>query len=167
MKASPLSVFNSVCVRLGWSLLLLFAVGACSASTHKGKEITLSEVHEGKLAAGDEWQYKTRPGEDASTLTVLRVESSGTERIVHVRVNGVRIKNPTAPSGFSHELGHLPFLEQRVLDSVTRRIRQGIEVSGMLDGYNTWKEAFLKGKAGIFTLSVAEAVTGVEEGLNK
>lgn len=49
--------------------------------------------HSSKYEPGQVWSYHTRPGEEASRLTVLRVEPYGKpgDLAVHVRVDGVSV----------------------------------------------------------------------------
>ncbi|MHC8332010.1 hypothetical protein [Pseudomonas sp. LB3P25] len=45
-----------------------------------------------ELQVGDIWAYKNRPGEDASTLTILRIENyPKLGKVVHIRVDGFRL----------------------------------------------------------------------------
>src|ERR1700730_2019737 len=52
------------------------------------------EVKDPKFVPGQVWKYKNRSHEDASTLTILKVESLPTTgTIVHIRIDKVRIDN--------------------------------------------------------------------------
>ncbi|MHC8410218.1 hypothetical protein ACYZTR_08620 [Pseudomonas sp. Hz4] len=45
-----------------------------------------------ELQAGDIWAYKNRPGEDASTLTILKIENyPKLGKVVYIRVDGFRM----------------------------------------------------------------------------
>jgi hypothetical protein len=113
------------------------------------------------------WKYRTRPGEEASRITVLKVESDlklGT--IVHIAIDGVTIRNPSNPAEPSRTIGHLPFQEKALTESVTTQ--DGTHAGAPdLEGYHTWKEAFDRSEAGIWTVPVAEAVGAMETALNK
>jgi hypothetical protein len=122
-----------------------------------------------RFEAGQVWTYQTRQGEEDSRLTVVKVEPHdkiGT--IVHIRVEGVAQKNPRAPGGFSRVIHHMPFAEEAIRKSVTGLVARGVPVPASFDeGYAIWKEAFEKGKAGVFTITVAESITFCEGALNK
>lgn len=117
---------------------------------------------------GQVWSYRARPGEEDSTLTILKVETHpqlGT--IVHVGVSGVRVRAPLAPDGYAREIGHMPFAEEALLRSVTARVRDGAPTEMGEEGYREWRRAFEAGKGGVFTTGVAEGVGYVEQALNQ
>ncbi len=89
------------------------------------------------FVAGQVWRYNTRPGEEASRVTILKVEPD--ERlgnIIHVAVHGVRIQAAASPGGVCHT------------------------------GYHTWRQAFDDGKAGVWTLSLADTIGAMESTLS-
>jgi hypothetical protein len=118
---------------------------------------------------GQLWTYDTRPGEENSRLTILAVEANENRgAIVHIRVDGVAEKNPYAPDGVSRVIHHMPFAEVALEKSVRELVTTGTPVPATFqEGYKIWKDAFLAGKAGIFTLTVAEAIQYCEGVLNK
>jgi hypothetical protein len=118
-----------------------------------------------RFEAGDVWSYHARPGEPDSTLTVLRVDHEEVGTIVHIRVDGLRIPNPHHPAGVSGEIMHMPFAEDAVARSVTERVASGAPVPEE-GGYDEWRRAFDAGEAGVFTLTVAEAVEVMEQAIN-
>jgi hypothetical protein len=110
--------------------------------------------------AGQEWNYFTRPGEEQSTLLIQRVERN--ERlviIIHITVSGLRLRGA---AGSNSEIGHMPFSEAAINQSVRNLVSQG-EPPSVSKGYGLWRQAFDEGKGGIFTISVAEAVSFVEQ----
>lgn len=118
------------------------------------------------FAPGQVWQYHTRPQEHGSRLLVLRVEQDAAlGEIVHVAVLGLKLRNPRSASGVSDTIAHLPFSEDAVRGSVVR-LEGFSDESLAFDGYATWREAFERDEAGIFTISVREAVIGMEAALN-
>lgn len=126
----------------------------------------LSEVTTAKVHAGETWNYRTRPGEETSFLTILKVESApATGVIVHVRVDGVHVRNARAPAGFSDEIPHMPFSEAAIDGSVTTIRERGVKLPDFEEGYREWRNAFDHGSGGSFTTSVAEAVGFVESAL--
>jgi hypothetical protein len=121
----------------------------------------------GRLVAGQIWSYKTRPGEEGSRLTVLKTESHPKlGNVIHVAVAGVRIKNPRVPGGVSSTVGHMPYQEVALRASLVGVTGQEPSAPD-LEGYRTWKEAFDQGKAGIWSISVAEAVAAIEKIANQ
>jgi O-acetyl-ADP-ribose deacetylase (regulator of RNase III) len=98
--------------------LSLLALGPASC---KRKEATvLSSVNSSKYHVGDRWSYRTRAEEGSSTLIIGKVESSPMIGVtVHVSVAGLRIKNPSAPTGYSDSIAHMPFAEVALDKSVT------------------------------------------------
>lgn len=66
-------------------------------------------IQDDKFKVGQIWKYNTRTGEDNSTLTILKVEKYDSAGVViHIYVNGRKVKNPQRPSGFYDDIGHLP-----------------------------------------------------------
>jgi hypothetical protein len=121
-----------------------------------------------RFQAGQVWQYKTRPGEEQSRLTIAKVESDpklGT--IVHIQVKDVAIKSPKAPGGVSKVISHLPYSERALTDSVTTMEKDGVTPAGWEEGYQQWKSAFDAGKAGVWTITVSESVSAMEQILGK
>jgi hypothetical protein len=54
----------------------------------------LVDTTDSKYQVGERWSYRTRSGEERSSITVLKVESSPTLGvIVHVSVDGLRMQN--------------------------------------------------------------------------
>ena len=118
---------------------------------------------------GQVWTYHTRPGEEDSRITVVKVESHerlGT--IVHIRIDGVAQKNPHAPDGVSRVIHHTPFAEEALARSVVELVVDDGPVPTTFErGYAIWKESFDRGKAGVFTITVAESITFCEGVLNR
>ncbi|MEM1011841.1 MAG: hypothetical protein AAGI46_06430 [Planctomycetota bacterium] len=120
-----------------------------------------------KYQPGQVWTYHTRDGEDESRLVILHLDSDPKlDTIVHVYIEGVSIKNPHAPSGVGTEIGHLPFAEKAIDNSVLHHIGTRT-LPDFQEGYDTWREAFDSGQAGVFTITAAEAVDCMEQALNQ
>ena len=86
---------------------------------------------------------------------------------VHVSVDGLRIENPSARGGVSERIGHMPFTEAAIDLSVTTRAAAEITVPTDDEDYQEWRRASDAGRAGVFTITVAEAVDLMELGLRK
>jgi len=109
-------------------------------------------VTDAKYSPGQVWAYRTRKGEESSTITVLRVESlPKLGVIVHVRLDGIELKNCSGgPSPTT--IGHAPFTKDALDRSVTRLLEQGRTLPDYEQGYNNWREAC----GGVYTITVAE-----------
>jgi hypothetical protein len=110
------------------------------------------------LKVGDIWAYENRPGENASTLTILKVEQyPDLGKVVHIRVDGIRMLNPVDGQPFT-DLPHLPFRASAVEHSVTRQVGTAKEIPDFNEGYQVWKTAYDAGQAGAFKTSVAQTL---------
>lgn len=120
-----------------------------------------------KYHVGEKWRFRSRPGEDTATLTILKVESDEKRgvTIVHITVEGVRIKAAHAPSGFSETVGHMPFDEAAIAKSVTKLVAKDVPLPAFEDGYQQWRTAFDSGKGGIFTITVGEGIAFLEKAM--
>jgi len=120
-----------------------------------------------KFAAGQVWKYKTRPHESDSRLTVVRVDSDDHEygNIIHIYISSVDIPNPDAPGGKTVFIQHMPYDEDALSESVTELVDETKDLPDCQDGYKFWKEAFEKGEAGVFNISVSEAVGFVQQSI--
>lgn len=78
----------------------------------------------------------------------------------------MNIVNPRAPTGRSTGLPHLPVSGKTLDTSVTTLVRTTKDLPDIAPGYGLWREAFDRGKAGIFTLPVAKIIDGIEQGLS-
>lgn len=137
-------------------------------SCHDGASPGPTEPYRTEFQSGQTWLYRTRPGEEASRITVCRVESHAElGSIVHVHVDGVAIKNPGAPGGFSSHVQHMPFSADALRRSVVAAGEPRRTVPDYEEGYDTWRQAFDRGPGGIFTVSVAEGLDFVEQVLGR
>ncbi|AWM93586.1 hypothetical protein DJ564_23765 [Pseudomonas sp. 31-12] len=114
-----------------------------------------------ELKVGDIWAYKTRPGEDGSTLTILKIENyPKLGKVVHIRVDGFRMINPVTGSEFN-EMPHLPFQAKALERSITHRMGETADIPEFSQGYATWKAALDEGKAGAFKITVRQVLGGL------
>ncbi|WP_146940962.1 hypothetical protein [Chryseobacterium hagamense] len=121
-----------------------------------------------KYRVGQEWNYKTRPGEENSILKILKTEEyPASGKVIHISINGLKMKDPHHPEGIADKISHLPITEEALDQSVisikkdTRRMPDSIEV----DGYSYWKKEFDKGNAGVFSIPVSEIVNVMEKSI--
>lgn len=120
------------------------------------------------FVVGQQWSYATRAQDTGSTVVVLRLEvheELGT--IVHISVNGVRIRNPAAPGSYTDTVSHVPIAAESLQGSVTELLQASHPVHEFEEGYSHWKAAFDSGNAGIFTISVSEVVEFLEQSLQQ
>lgn len=117
-----------------------------------------------RYLAGQVWAYNTRTQDTGSILVVLRVDHDPTlGNIIHVQVQGLRLKSPHARSGFATTIGHMPLSEAALDKSVTTLLKEHVPVPAYEDGYRQWKE----NHGGVFSITVAEAIPGMEIALNQ
>ena len=57
----------------------------------------------------------------------------------------------------------MPFARKAIDFSATKRIESGHEPPNFREGYEEWRVAFLKGRAGIYSLQVKDALAIAEE----
>ena len=109
-----------------------------------------SLVSAADLQEGQVWKYRTRFGENESTVTVLKVENyKDLGLVVHLRVDKIQMKNPVKGNMIA-DIPHLPFKDAAVQNSVTKLVHRSHTVPDFKEGYDTWKAAYLAGKAGAF-----------------
>ncbi len=121
-----------------------------------------------EYSVGQEWKYKTRSTEENLTLTILKIEEyPETGKVIHISINGLKIKNPNSPEGFAETLSHIPISEEALDKSVTSlKNETGKKPDSLeMDGYSYWKKEFDKGNAGIFTIPVSEIVSSMEKSI--
>ncbi len=121
-----------------------------------------------KYKVGQIWEYRTRKGEEKSTLIIVGVEKHiklGT--IINISVGGLKISNPNADNGLSDEIQHLPFSKVAIDKSVTKLIETTKKLPDYKDGYDEWRTAFDNGKAGVFSITVKESIDVMEKTLGQ
>lgn len=117
-----------------------------------------------EFQAGQRWTYRTRPGEEASRALILRIDEHAGERIFSVRLDDLHITNPASPDGVTRAIGHLPISEEKWQSSALELVETLSQVPEE-PGYAQWKAAFDRGEAGVFTLTLAEIVEGMQQAL--
>lgn len=145
-------------------LLLFFLCTSCDEPTTTNDLVPFNDE---TFKAGQIWEYKTRAGEEASRMIILKTEKTDRDTIIHISVFNAQIKNPHIEGGIAREIGHLPFARAAIEKSVTKLNSSNNPLPKFLDGYLEWKASFNAGEGGIFTISVKEAVAYVEEAMNQ
>jgi len=142
---------------LGIGLPVLGQIGALPK-----KDFSLGDYRDPELKPGDVWQYKTRDGEASSLLTILKTEKSAElGEIVHVAVKGLKIRNCDGRVQFE-ELPHMPFARNALKESLVRKVKSG-RVPDFKRGYSEWRDGYILMRAGIYIVSVADAVSANEQ----
>jgi hypothetical protein len=136
-------------------MMTVLWISACSGES-------MSREGEERFRAGQVWRYHTRPGEEASRATILRVENDPKlGAVVHIGVSALKLKTPSGPQ---NAIGHLPFAASALESSVVEMVSEGPPPE-LPEGYRVWRQAFESGKGGVFSISVAEAVSFVEKAM--
>jgi hypothetical protein len=152
---------RGVMVALGLSAV------TASSGCKKDEETALSDVKNGKYHVGEKWSFQARTGEDHAAFTVVKVEANpkvGT--IVHVSVEGVRIKSPLSPGGFTDTIAHMPFAESAIDNSVIDLVSKRAPIPEFEGNYRQWRKAFEAKRGTIFTATVKDAIGYLERSLN-
>jgi len=139
-------------------LLMVFLAASLGApAAAKVEKGNLKEVKDEKYKPGRVWSYKTRLGEETSTFTVLRVDAAPEgKRIVHIHVDGIRLKNCTGGPE-PDTVAHMPFAKEFIDASAIENLRT-VKVPSFEDGYSEWRKAWDVGKAGFYTITVSAAI---------
>jgi hypothetical protein len=133
----------------------------------------LQDTNDSVYQPGQEWSYKSRPGEEEATFTVCKVEKHpkyGT--IIHVGLEGLNVKNPMQKSGFSDSISHLAFSEEAIDKSVFKILKKNAPLPEDLQedfnlAYKDWRDDFDAGKAAVFSIPIAEAIDYIERAINE
>lgn len=119
-----------------------------------------------KYKVGQEWNYKTRKGEESSTLKILKIEEYPKHgKVIHISIGGLKVENRDIEKGYANEFTHIPISEKALNESVTKLKNEKVKLPSKIDGYDYWKEEFDQGIAGVFSISVSEIVDLMEESI--
>ena len=120
-----------------------------------------------KYSVGQVWSYRTRPDESESKLYIVRVtESDKLGPIYNIFLDGLSLKNPHI-EGDQDVLPHAPVSAETLDASVTALVEtRHSDLPDISEGYQTWKEAFDAGNAGVFTIPVSNIVQYIEDIVN-
>ncbi len=137
------------------SIYFLFTDGEAMSNSNKYRE-------------GQIWAYKTRLGESDSKIYIIKIDNDPTLRnIYHVYIDKIAIKNPHLAGGVQNVLPHSPVSQKTLDESVTKLIKDNaLSLPDISEGYKIWKEAFDKGQAGVFTISVDKIIQNIEDSVN-
>lgn len=112
---------------------------------------------------GQVWSYRARPGEEASTLLINKVETyPKIGQVFHISLDGLSYRNRRVAGGVAHEMPHFPVSRKTLDASVLKLLRTSAPNPDYRTGYAQWKSAFDAGQAGVFDIPVSEIVGAVE-----
>jgi hypothetical protein len=155
MKNNKISERN---ILLTFAILLLLFPQTIISQNNKESHYKIGQV----------WSYKTRKHEDQSTLTIVKIDSdSKLGNIIHISITGLKMKNPDSENDPIDTIGHMPFTEKAIDKSVIKLIKEDSNLPDYKEGYDEWRIAFDNKQAGIYKISVSEAVEKAEKNLNK
>jgi len=141
--------------------------GLLSSFISSTSQTNKSDFKDDKFKVGQVWNYKTRLGEETSTIKILKIEEHDTAGIiVHICVSEVKLNNSESSNGLMEDIGHLPFSKEALLKSITTLVTERSKLPDFKEGYKIWKKAFDSGEGGIFSIEVKDAVSFVEETFN-
>jgi hypothetical protein len=110
-------------------------------------------------AEGQVWEYKARPQDKGSLLKIQKIEAlpefADKGSVYHVSIIGLNF-NGLPLAGY---IQHAPFTKGSLDASVTRLSSSSVEFPDASGGIAEWKRA----QGGVFTVTVAEAVSFVEQ----
>lgn len=119
-----------------------------------------------KYKVGQEWNYKTRKGEENSTVKILKIEEYPKHgKVIHISIGGLNVGDPDVENHFAKEFSHIPISEKALDDSVTELKNEKVKLQSKIDGYDYWKKEFDQGIAGVFSISISEIVDLMEESI--
>jgi hypothetical protein len=148
-------------IALAYALAIGCASSPVLAAWKEPCPVLTKGISDKKFKPGQVWNYETRPGESASTLTILRIDSSEKMGVViHVRVDQLMAHNPRGDIVPSVE--HMPFSRDAMLASVDRLLKSDQPLP-TLEGLRRWQEDC----GGVYTISVSRAVDVMEKTLNR
>jgi hypothetical protein len=127
-------------------VVIVLAIGARKRARPQPRT-ALEPAGESRYKPGQVWSVRI-PGSPQARLKILRVESfPGAGTFVHVAVDNVPVT-----------VGHMPFTEAAIDQSVIELVGTDPVRPESLEGYDDWRKAFDNEGAGVFSVTVAEAL---------
>jgi hypothetical protein len=149
--------------------LIITLIVICASLSGCGKRgDDASSAVQSKYRTGEVWSYKTRPNEADSKITILKVESRPPlGNVVHVSIQGLRIKNPRSKEGFVVTVPFATFSEEAINNSVLSLAKENAELPDYKEAYEEWRQRYEENPGGVFTITLAEAVALMEKNMNR
>ena len=121
-----------------------------------------------KLVEGQVWKYRNRPGEEDSTLKILRIEKDHEGKdVVHVALRGLRLESPRTAGGVIREIPFGVYTRSAIERSVTTVVSKEPPPETMPPAYEQWKKMNTQGHGGSWDLPVAETLATLESHLKQ
>jgi len=115
---------------------------------------------------GQVWGYQTRPCDEQSYLIVVKVDDAlELTNIVHICIEGVRVKDPLSMQWTVKTICHMPIAEEALSASVTEMLGVTTQMPDFHEGYETWRANFENSRAGYFKTPVAACVEIVAQAI--
>ncbi len=143
-------------------LFLLFVVYANISFAYVA-DYQLDGQQQNEFVAGQVWSYQARQDEQKSTLTILKVDYFENAVVVHIRLEDIRLKDPSVAQGFRTSVPHMAFLKSALQQSVIKVLNTKIRLPEFSKAYQYWREGDGVGTAWAWHFSVSEALNGLEE----
>jgi len=155
--------FRKSLISIFASIAILTVAARSQVGALPKNDVRLKDATDPKFRVGDVWEYKTRPGEEHSRLTIVKIDNSAElGLIVHVAVDSLTWKdcqnNPLPES-----VPHMPFARKALDMSLTNRVATTQSLPDYHNGYEEWKAAYSKKRAGIYLIAVRDAVSVAEK----
>lgn len=151
-----------------WGLLFYSCLLMAATVLARAQDSMLKDTTESRYKVGQKWSYKTRSNEKDSYFIVVKVENhQKSGNIIHIAVRDLKMKIPRSPDGISDKVNHMPFAEEAMNKSAVKILKEKVDLPDYEEGYNMWREAFDAGRAGIYTITLSEAIEVMEASLNQ
>jgi len=161
MKIHKSSLFSRV------AMALLCLVVNAQVGVMPKKDVTLKQITYEKFRVGDVWAYQTRKGEERSRITIVRVDDSPEIGIiVHIGVDNIHFANCNGGPE-PDAVPHMPFARKALEASIKKKLASGQPLPSYEDGYQEWRDAYALKHAGVYVVSIADAVSVADKTFQK
>jgi hypothetical protein len=121
-----------------------------------------------EYCAGQVWTYHVRPGDEGSTLQINKVESDQKlGSIFHISLFGLHLGSFADPGSRIAQIARLPVSKATLDASVIALTFNPARSVAFEEGYSLWRQAFDSGRAGIYTIPVADIISTAANTMSK
>lgn len=121
----------------------------------------MNATNECKYRPGQIWDYKTRPSEPLSTLTILKISTMPDETIVHIAIDDVHLTDLSGEE-IGNRISHAPISPEALDRSVTALVKESAPIPDFAEEYAEWKASWDDGTTGAFDVTAAKVVSLIE-----
>lgn len=107
-----------------------------------------------RYAAGQVWEYRTRPADEGSLLKIHSIEKAPAGEVYHISLIGLGYGRGMAHGG---EFGHMAVSRETLDKSVTRLSKSDLGFPDPTEGIAQWRAA----NGGVFTIPISEIIDNV------